>query len=116
MKETYGNLPSESSDDEDYGATATRKRRKTLEQASLELPNGNASSIKNKEASQHTPQKRTRRTSTGKDSTNSPGKSLECSPSSGSNKVKAQSASQRRLGKAVTQVNRSEDRNKLLRI
>ncbi|PON90616.1 Octamer-binding transcription factor [Trema orientale] len=111
--ETYGNVPSDSSDDEDWnGTAATRKRKKTTGQVAPELPNGTASTDKNEattEAINHNlennepiSRRRTRQKSVAKDTNNSPSKCLEGSPKSGSTGSRVKS-SYRRLGEAVTQ-------------
>ena len=105
VKETYGNVSSDSSDDEDWNdSTAPRKRKKTTEQLSSVSPNGDAKVINyDHEGNEHSP-RTTYQKSVVKGTHNSPGKSLEDSPKSNSTSGRAKSSSSRRLGEAVIQV------------
>ena len=115
MKETYGNVPSDSSDDEDWNGTAAmRKRKKTTGQVAPGLQNGNASTDKNEattgainhnlENNEHIRRQRTCQKSIVKDTNDPPNKLLEGFPKSSSTGRRVKSSPYRRLGEAVTQV------------
>lgn len=112
--ETYGNVPSDSSDDEDWTDNgAPRKRKKTIGRGSSVSPNGNASIIKNVttmdaanynlEDNEQVARRRSRQTSMVTNENNSPNKSVEGSPKTGSTGKRLKSSTYRRLGEAVTQ-------------
>ncbi|KAE8008061.1 hypothetical protein FH972_004608 [Carpinus fangiana] len=94
--EAYGNVPTDSSDDEDYDGTAAPRKSKKREFAPVS-PNG-----KNNETD-HTPKRRTRQKANIEDTNNSPTKSLDGSFKSGSCGKRSRSSAYRRLGEAVTQ-------------
>lgn len=94
--EAYGNVSTDSSDDEDYDGTAAPRKRKKREFAPVS-PNG-----KNKETD-HTPKRQTRQKANIEDTNNSPTKSLDGSFKSGSSGKRSRSSAYRRLGEAVTQ-------------
>jgi hypothetical protein len=97
IKEAYGNVSTDSSDDEDYDGTASPRKRKESEFAPVS-PNG-----KNKETD-HTPKRRTRQKANIEDTNNSPTKSLDGSCKPGSSGERSRSSAYKRLGEAVTQV------------
>ncbi|XP_022763463.1 homeobox protein HAT3.1-like isoform X2 [Durio zibethinus] len=114
--ETYGNVPSSSSDDEDWSdTTAPRKRMKcTAEAATATAPaNGNASLSRsvsisdglnpNPEETEHKPRRRTRQKSNFKGTDLSPAEFKGGASASGSSGKKAGSSTYRRLGEAVKQ-------------
>lgn len=107
MKETYGNVPTDSSDDEDYNdAAASQKRKKTVREVAQLSPSGkNMRNInQNRKLADHTPKRRTRQNANIDGTSNSPTKSLDGYHRSGSGGKRIRSSTSRRLGEAVTQV------------
>lgn len=108
--EEYGNVPTDSSDDEDWNDTAApRKRKRTTGEVAPVSPNGRIPNGKNTKdimhnlkETDHTPKRRTRQTANVENINNSPMKSLDDSCKSGSSGKRTSSA-YRRLGEAVTQ-------------
>ncbi|XVF67486.1 hypothetical protein PTKIN_Ptkin10aG0125300 [Pterospermum kingtungense] len=111
--ETYGSVPSSSSDDEDWsGNTAPRKRKKCTAEEASALANGNASvssmSVSNNlkqnpEETEHKPRRKTRQKSNTKDTNLSPEELQGGSRISGSSGKKAGSSKYRILGEAEKQ-------------
>ncbi|XP_041013795.1 homeobox protein HAT3.1 [Juglans microcarpa x Juglans regia] len=104
--ETYGNVSTDSSDDEDYnGAAAPRKRKKTTGEVAPLSPSGkNMRDInQNRKVADHTPKRRTRQNANIDGTSNSPTKSLDGYHRSGSGGKRIRSSTSRRLGEAVTQ-------------
>ncbi|GMJ12373.1 hypothetical protein like AT3G19510 [Hibiscus trionum] len=108
--ETYGNVPSSSSDDEDWSGTiAPRKRKKSTAEASSAPENGNASSSRrvsisdalklNPEETEHKP----RRKLNVKDTDLSPAELKGGTPATGSTGKRAGSSTHRRLGETKKQ-------------
>ncbi|KAG2704114.1 hypothetical protein I3760_06G169500 [Carya illinoinensis] len=104
--ETYGNVPTDSSDDEDYNdAAASQKRKKTVREVAQLSPSGkNMRNInQNRKLADHTPKRRTRQNANIDGTSNSPTKSLDGYHRSGSGGKRIRSSTSRRLGEAVTQ-------------
>ncbi|XP_048336225.2 homeobox protein HAT3.1 isoform X1 [Ziziphus jujuba] len=110
--EEYGNVPSDSSDDEDFTDTAApEKRQKSTGQVNSLSPSENASTTKNVkitepisfDISEHAPKRRRGRKSKIENKNNSPSKSLEGSSKSASTSGKGRPSSHRRLGEAATE-------------
>lgn len=114
MKETYGNVSSDSSDDEDYTDTdgPRKRRKKSTGDVAPVSAKGNSpvtkSGMSPKDIKQdlketeHTPMRRTRQRSNLEDANTSPAKAHEGKSSSSGKR--ARSSVYRRLGEAVTQV------------
>ncbi|KAK8518861.1 hypothetical protein V6N13_017872 [Hibiscus sabdariffa] len=111
--ETYGNVPSSSSDDEDWrGTIAPRKRKKSSADASSAPENGNASSSRsvsisdalklNPEEAEHKPRRNSRQNSNVKDADFSPAELKGGTPASGSS-GKRVGSTHRRLGETEKQ-------------
>ncbi|XWS39896.1 hypothetical protein CRYUN_Cryun18bG0093900 [Craigia yunnanensis] len=112
--ETYGSVPSSSSDDEDWSdTTAPRKKKKCTAEAASALANGNASVSRsvsvsdglkqNPEETEHTPRRKTRQKSNFKDTDLSPAELQGGTSVYGSSGKKAGSSTYKRLGEAVKQ-------------
>ncbi|KAE8730416.1 Auxin-responsive GH3 family protein [Hibiscus syriacus] len=112
--ETYGNVPSSSSDDEDWSDTITpRKRKKITTEASSAPENGNASSSRSvlisdalkliSEEAEQKPRIKSRQNSNVKDSDLSPAELKGGTPASGSSGKRASSSTHRRLGETEKQ-------------
>ncbi|XVE93460.1 hypothetical protein REPUB_Repub01dG0194700 [Reevesia pubescens] len=109
--EAYGNVPSSSSDDEDWSdTTAPRKRKKCTAEAASAASNGNASASRSVSISdglnqnpEETPRRKTRQNSKFKDTDLSPAELQGGTYVSGSSGKKAGSSTYRRLGEAVKQ-------------
>ncbi|XP_017971445.1 PREDICTED: homeobox protein HAT3.1 [Theobroma cacao] len=112
--ETYGNVPSSSSDDEDWSdITAPRKRNKCTAEVASAPENGNVSVSRtvsvsdglkqNPEETEHKPRRKTRQMSRFKDTDSSPAEIQGNTSVSGSSGKKAGSSTYKRLGEAVKQ-------------
>ncbi|XVF01348.1 hypothetical protein REPUB_Repub04eG0080200 [Reevesia pubescens] len=112
--ETYGNVPSSSSDDEDWNDTTAPRKRKKCTAAAVSAPaNGNASVSRcvsvsnglkqNPEETEHKPRRTTRQKSKFKDTDLSSAELQGGTCVSGSSGKKADSSTYRRLGEAVKQ-------------
>ena len=112
IQETYGNVPSSSSDDEDWSdTTAPRKRKKCNAEAASAPPNGNAyvgsshGLKQNPEETEHKPRRKTQQKSNYKDTDLSSAELQGGASASGSSGKKAGLSTYKRLGEAVKQVN-----------
>lgn len=111
IKEEYGNISTDSSDDEDWnGIAAPKKRKRTTGEVAPVSPNGRTPNGKNNKDIKHnlketdrTPKRNTRQKAYVKDTNNSPMKSPNGSGKSGSRGKRTTSA-YKKLGEAVTQV------------
>ncbi|OMO63308.1 hypothetical protein COLO4_32568 [Corchorus olitorius] len=112
--ETYGNVPSSSSDDENWGdTTMPRKRRKQTAEAISAPANGNVSASsrplasnnlkQSPKESEHKSRRKTRQTSKLKDTDSSPAELQGGTSVPSSSGKKAGSSSYRRLGEAEKQ-------------
>ncbi|XP_065619319.1 homeobox protein HAT3.1 [Quercus suber] len=108
--EEYGNISTDSSDDEDWnGIAAPKKRKRTTGEVAPMSPNGRTPNGKNNDDIKHnlketnrTPKRNTRQKANVKDTNNSPMKSPNGSGKSGSSGKRTTSA-YKKLGEAVTQ-------------
>lgn len=108
--EEYGNISTDSSDDEDWnGIAAPKKRKRTTGEVAPMSPNGRTPNGKNNNDIKHnlketnrTPKRNTRQKANVKDTNNSPMKSPNGSGKSGSSGKRTTSA-YKKLGEAVTQ-------------
>ncbi|XVE49277.1 hypothetical protein DITRI_Ditri01bG0070100 [Diplodiscus trichospermus] len=115
--ETYGNVPSSSSDDEDWGDTTAPRKRKKCNAAATSTPaNGNARNAsinrsvsvsndlkQNLEEIERKPRKKSQQKSNCKDTNSLPTELQGGTPASGSSGKKAGSSTHRRLGEEVKQ-------------
>ena len=115
VKEAYGNVSSDSSDDEDWTENAIPRKRKNLSgNVASVSPNGNTSITENGtntkdikhdlEAAGCTPKRRTRQKLNFESTNNSLAESHKDSRSPGSTGEKSGQSSYKKLGEAVTEV------------